>query len=152
MQKWFHDRLNHAKTLRTQLTTWATTLLNQRNEESTMFTVRSVDRNEFLVKDGDKDGLVNLIERTCTCREFQINMLPCKHALDVLHACRKPFIDFCSDHCKKSSLVEAYSGVIRPVGHKSEWGVPEDINSIVVNAPPWVSQAGQPKKNDSIVR
>ncbi|KAK2642665.1 hypothetical protein Ddye_024428 [Dipteronia dyeriana] len=112
-----------------------------------MFTVRPVDVNEFLVKDGDKDGLVNLIERTCTCREFQIDMLPCKHALAALYACRKPFIDFCSDHYKKSSLVEAYSGVIRPVGHKSEWGVPEDINSKVVNAPPWVSQAGQPKKS-----
>ncbi|KAK2662448.1 hypothetical protein Ddye_001022 [Dipteronia dyeriana] len=57
MQKWFHDHLNHAETLRTQLTTWATTLLNQRNEEFTMFTVQPIDRNEFLVKDGDKDGM-----------------------------------------------------------------------------------------------
>ncbi|KAK2658017.1 hypothetical protein Ddye_011069 [Dipteronia dyeriana] len=86
MQKWFHDCLNHAKTLRTQLTTWVTTLLNQRNEESTMFMVRPIDGNEFLVKDGGKDGLVNLIERTCTCQEFQIYMLPCKHALAALRA------------------------------------------------------------------
>ncbi|KAK2653078.1 hypothetical protein Ddye_012934 [Dipteronia dyeriana] len=120
---------------------------SSRNEESTLFTVRSIDGNEFLVKDGDKDGMVNLIERTCTCGEFQIDIFPCKHVLAALRACRKPFIGFCSDHYKKSSLVEAYSGVIRPVGHKSEWGVPEDINSIVVNAPPWVSQAGQPKKS-----
>ncbi|KAK2649031.1 hypothetical protein Ddye_016520 [Dipteronia dyeriana] len=69
------------------------------------------------------------------------------HALAALRACRKPFIDFYSDHYKKSIMVEAYSGVIRPVGHKSEWGVPEDISSIVVNAPPWVSQVGRPKKS-----
>ncbi|KAK2637570.1 hypothetical protein Ddye_032362 [Dipteronia dyeriana] len=59
MQKWLYDCLNHAKTLRTQLTTWVTTSLNQRNEESTMFTVRPIDVTEFLVKDGDKDGLAS---------------------------------------------------------------------------------------------
>ncbi|KAK2660970.1 hypothetical protein Ddye_007503 [Dipteronia dyeriana] len=38
-------------------------------------------------------------------------------------------------------------GAEKPVGHKSEWGVPEDISSIVVNVSPWVSQAGRPKKS-----
>ncbi|KAK2653690.1 hypothetical protein Ddye_013546 [Dipteronia dyeriana] len=113
--------------------------VNECNEESTMFTARSINVDEFLVKDGDKDGLVNLIERTCTCREFQIDILPCKHVLAASRACKKIFIDFCSDHYKKSSLVEAYSGVIRPVRHKSVWRVPQDISSIVVNAPPWLS-------------
>ncbi|KAK2648308.1 hypothetical protein Ddye_015797 [Dipteronia dyeriana] len=112
-----------------------------------MFMVRPIDGNEFLVNDDDKDDLVNLIERTCICREFQIDMLQCKHALAALRACKKPFIDFCSDHYKKSSLVDTYSRVIRPVRHKSKWGVPQDISLIVVNAPLWVSQAGRPKKS-----
>ena len=66
MQKWFHDRRNYADILCSQLMTWASNLLNERNKESTMFTIRLNDWNEFLFKDGDKDGLVNLIERTCS--------------------------------------------------------------------------------------
>ncbi|KAK3204916.1 hypothetical protein Dsin_018962 [Dipteronia sinensis] len=49
MQKWFHNQRNHADTLRSQLTTWATNLLNERNEDSTIFTVCPIDWNELLV-------------------------------------------------------------------------------------------------------
>ncbi|KAK3205603.1 hypothetical protein Dsin_019649 [Dipteronia sinensis] len=88
MQKWFHDRWNHADTLRPQLTTWATNLLNERNKDSTTFTIHPADWNTFLVKDGNNDGLVNLIKRTCSCREFQIDSLPCKYVLAALCACK----------------------------------------------------------------
>ncbi|TXG63319.1 hypothetical protein EZV62_010313 [Acer yangbiense] len=52
------------------------------------------------------------------------------------------------DNCsfKKLSLVEAYAGVIRPIGHMSEWEIPNEISSLVVHPPPWISQAGQPCK------
>ncbi|KAK2652412.1 hypothetical protein Ddye_012268 [Dipteronia dyeriana] len=111
-----------------------------------MFLVHPIDVNEFLVNDGDKDDIVNLIESICCWREFQIDLLPCKHALVALSAWKKSFIDFCSDHYKKSNLVRAYSGVIRTVGHKNDWGVPQEISSIVMKASPCLSQAGRPKK------
>ncbi|KAK0586008.1 hypothetical protein LWI29_037781 [Acer saccharum] len=34
------------------------------------------------------------------------------------------------------------NGHFYKVGHQSEWDVPEEISSIVVEAPPWLSQAG----------
>ncbi|KAK3189275.1 hypothetical protein Dsin_028836 [Dipteronia sinensis] len=146
MQKWFHDRRTFADSLHIQLTPWATKYLTERNEESNFYTVRPIDWNEFKVKDGAKDRLVNLLDRTCTCREFEIDLLPCAHALATLRACKRPFIDFCSHYYKKSSLVGAYAGVIRPVSHMSDWEIPDEISSLVVHPPEWMSQAGRPCK------
>ncbi|KAK3227207.1 hypothetical protein Dsin_007069 [Dipteronia sinensis] len=146
MQKWFHDRRTFTDSLHTQLTPWAIKYLTKRNEESTFYTVRPIDWNEFEVKDGAKDGLVNLLDRICTCREFEIDLLPCAHALAALRACKRPFIDFCLHYYKKSSLVEEYAGVIRPVGHMSDWEIPDEISSLVVHPPEWKSQAGWPCK------
>ncbi|KAK3222210.1 hypothetical protein Dsin_009235 [Dipteronia sinensis] len=91
----------------------------------TMNLKNTFKREDVTVKDGAKDGLinlldrakdglVNLLDRACTCREFEIDLLPCAHAL---RACKRWFIDFCSHYYKNSSLVKAYAGVIRPVGH-----------------------------------
>ncbi|KAK3222433.1 hypothetical protein Dsin_009458 [Dipteronia sinensis] len=107
--KWFHDRWTFTDSLHTQLTPWATKYLMEHNEESILYTVYPIDWNEFKVKDGAKDGLINLSDRTCTCQEFEIDLLPCAHALAALRACKRPFIDFCLHYYKKSSLVEAYA-------------------------------------------
>ncbi|KAK0572684.1 hypothetical protein LWI29_035365 [Acer saccharum] len=59
---------------------------------------------------------------------------------------KKPFGDFCGDCYKTTSWVEAYSGNIFPVGHPSEWTIPEGVRSMVVYPPPFRAQAGRPKK------
>ncbi|KAK3205602.1 hypothetical protein Dsin_019648 [Dipteronia sinensis] len=106
IQKLFHDRRTFTDSLHTQLTPWATKYLMERNEESTLYMVHPIDWNEFEVKDGAKDGLLNPLDMTCMCREIEINLSPCAHALAALRACKRPFIDFCSYYYKKSSLVE----------------------------------------------
>ncbi|KAK0598497.1 hypothetical protein LWI29_035219 [Acer saccharum] len=58
---------------------------------------------------------------------------------------KKPFAYFCGDCYKTTSWVEAYSGNIFPVGHPSEWTIPEDVRSRVVYPPPFRAQAGRPK-------
>ncbi|KAK0591406.1 hypothetical protein LWI29_001239 [Acer saccharum] len=96
-------------------------------------------------RDGNKDGLVNLSEKTC-CMKFQVDKLPCRHALAAIRFAKKPFGDFCGDCYKTTSWVEAYSGNIFPVGHPSEWTIPEGVRSMVVYPPPFRAQAGRPKK------
>ncbi|KAK0607983.1 hypothetical protein LWI29_023554 [Acer saccharum] len=46
-------------------------------------------RSGSMPPDGEKDGLVNLYEKTCTCREFQNDLLPCCHALAAIRFCKK---------------------------------------------------------------
>ncbi|KAK0584164.1 hypothetical protein LWI29_008551 [Acer saccharum] len=69
----------------------------------------------------------------------------CRYGLHQRFA-KKPFVDFCGDCYKTTSWVEAYSRNIFPVGHPSEWNIPEDVRSRVVYPPAFRAQAGRPKK------
>ncbi|KAK0574116.1 hypothetical protein LWI29_018397 [Acer saccharum] len=146
IQKWFYKRCTKAEKTRTQLTPRATALIKARNYDSEKYTVCPIDLVNFNVKDGNKDGLVNLSEKTCSCMKFQVDKLPCRHALAAIRFAKKPFGDFCGDCYKTTSWVEAYSGNIFPVGHPSEWTIPEGVRSMVVYPPPFHVQAGRPKK------
>ncbi|KAK0594034.1 hypothetical protein LWI29_024690 [Acer saccharum] len=113
-----------------------------------MMKVNSVAYEE-LMNDGNKDGLVNLSEKTCSCMKFQVDKLPCRHALAAIRFAKKPFGDFCGDCYKTTSWVEAYSGNIFPVGHPSEWTIPEGVRSMVVYPPPFVRKLEGQKRRDT---
>ena len=40
---------------------------------------------EFIVRDGDLDGHVNILQKACSCREFQLDQLLCEYALGEKH-------------------------------------------------------------------
>ncbi|KAK3222173.1 hypothetical protein Dsin_009198 [Dipteronia sinensis] len=146
LQKWFYKHRTKTEKTRTQLTPRATELIKERNKDSEKYTVRPIDSVNFNVKDGNKDGLVNLSEKTCSCTKFQVDKLPCRHALAAIRYAKKPFPYFCGDCYKTTSWLEAYSGNIFPVGHPSEWNIPQDVRSKVVHPPRFCAQAGRPKK------
>ncbi|TXG65495.1 hypothetical protein EZV62_006770 [Acer yangbiense] len=101
---------------------------------------------EAVEMDGEKDVLVNLSKKTCTCKEFQNDLLSCSHALTAIRFCKKKFVDFCSDFYKTNTWLESYSGLIFPVGHPSEWNTPPEVRYEVVLPPDWRAQAGRPRK------
>ncbi|KAK2648780.1 hypothetical protein Ddye_016269 [Dipteronia dyeriana] len=96
--------------------------------------------------EGNKDGLVNLSEKTCSCAKFEVDKLPCRHALAAIRYAKKPLPGYYGDCYKTTSWVEAYAGTIFPVGHPSDWNIPEDVRSKVVLPPPFHAQAGRPRK------
>ncbi|KAK3185021.1 hypothetical protein Dsin_032307 [Dipteronia sinensis] len=146
LQKWFYKRRTKVEKTRTQLTPWATELIKEKNKDLEKYTVHPIDSVNFNVKDGNQDGLVNLSEKTCSCTKFQVDKLPCRHALAAIRYANKPFPDFYGDCYKTTSWLESYSGNIFPVGHPSEWNIPQDVRSKVVHLPPFRAQAGRPKK------
>ena len=74
---------------------------------------------EFIVKNGDLDGHVNILEKTYSCQEFQLDQLPCEHALVV---CRYretlSVYDMCSHYYSNESWVAAYAETIYHDGTK----------------------------------
>ena len=84
MQTWFYDRRNVAYRTNTMLTS-ATSLHVTKNLDTAQYLiVRPVNHVTYQVNDGLKDYIVNLNDRTCTCRRFQIDLLPCSHACVAL--------------------------------------------------------------------
>ena len=53
-------------------------------ESSNYLEANSIDNSIYLIKDGRKDGIVNLKKKTCSCRKFQLELLPCRHAVAAI--------------------------------------------------------------------
>ncbi|KAK0601477.1 hypothetical protein LWI29_024641 [Acer saccharum] len=87
------------------------------------------------MKDDNKDGLVNLSEKTYNYMKFQVDQQSCRHALAAIRYVNKPFPDFYGDCYKTTSWLEGYCENIFPVGNPNEWTIPEDVRSKVVHPP-----------------
>ncbi|KAK3193329.1 hypothetical protein Dsin_024639 [Dipteronia sinensis] len=132
LQCWFHDRRTTALKLTTQLTTVADVAVGVKDEEARYMLVYLITFDTFLGKDVDLDGHVDLTTKTYTCREFDVDQLPCAHALACIRLRGFSFLDYCSSYYSSAFLVAAYSGKIHPMGQPIEWLVPSDVASRIV--------------------
>ncbi|XP_049358478.1 uncharacterized protein LOC125823100 [Solanum verrucosum] len=69
---------------------------------------RERDGNQFIVFGGDVTSYVDLLEKSCSCREYDLIKIPCAHAMDDLR----------SKH-----------------GNESEWCVPEELHNVKIFPP-----------------
>ncbi|KAH9659886.1 SWIM-type domain-containing protein [Citrus sinensis] len=136
LQQWFYDRKLVAESMSTRLTTWADEIVGERRILAERMTVRPVSQHRFHVLGGGmKEGIVDIHERTCSCRVFQLDQLVCAHAIAACLIVRVDYISLCSDYYSKDSLVMAYAEPVEPVGDMTDWDIPEEIQEIIVNPP-----------------
>ncbi|XP_073131636.1 uncharacterized protein [Henckelia pumila] len=81
-------------------------------ESRTLRVQRSCDW-KFEVVDGEKSFAVDLV--TCSCRVWQINKIPCKHAISAIETKSLSMYDFCDKYFKIESYRAAYKGHINPI-------------------------------------
>ena len=67
----------------------------------------------YTVFDGDQNGIVDLDRRTCSCRCFQLEQLPCAHAMITIHHRKHDVYEFClyyySSACWKATYAKSSS-------------------------------------------
>ncbi|KAK2652403.1 hypothetical protein Ddye_012259 [Dipteronia dyeriana] len=135
LQHWFHDRHRAAYATRHQLTDATYLMIIKRVEKCNFMTVNPVDWNIFSMKRSGKLWTVDLARKTCTCDKFQMDHLPCSHALATARDRNMDFTSMCADYYKTQTLTDKCSIPIIPVGHPSTWIVPSDITERVVLNP-----------------
>ena len=81
LQCWYYDRHRVALAMCHQLTDAAQLVILKRIQKCSFMTVSHVDWNTFLVKLKGEQWTVNLLQKTCTYNKFQMDYLPCSHAL-----------------------------------------------------------------------
>ncbi|XP_021278476.1 uncharacterized protein LOC110412271 [Herrania umbratica] len=145
-QHWFLDRHNEALNLTMPLSPWVIDLLNKQFNEACHFSIQPIDRMEFQVIGGTKDAVVNLCTKTCSCGEFQTDLLPYTHAMAAISKYKCAAIEFCSDYYFTRSWVDGYAVPIHSIGHPSEWDIPYDVKQMVVLPPTWGDQEGKPRR------
>ncbi|GMN57174.1 hypothetical protein TIFTF001_026283 [Ficus carica] len=69
-------------------------ILIRRFDEAGSLTPYQLNENEYIVMGGDFNACVNLTTRSCTCRVFDIDKIPCIHAITtaVVHYYKKYII------------------------------------------------------------
>ena len=65
----------------TELTTWADGELHVRYNTSSTYEVEAINSIEYNVKYNGASDHVNLHNHSCTCRRFDLDRIPCSHAI-----------------------------------------------------------------------
>ena len=149
LQQWFHDRRTRAGNLTSELSEWAETKLSKRSEIASRMLVRPINPNQYRVVGSNQlEGMVDLANRTCTCKKFDLHQFPCVHAMAACMQRHIPFHAMTSPYYYAQTLCAAYAESIYPVGDIVQWDIcPEVKNRIVL--PPVLRRrsAGRPRKN-----
>ncbi|KAM3322804.1 hypothetical protein P3S67_003955 [Capsicum chacoense] len=97
-------------------------------------------------KEGRK-YIVRLDNTTCNCGRFQLNEIPCAHAIAVL---KRKYVNkikpYCSDYYKKETLVKTYEMSLCPMPDKRDWHVPPEVLEDMVLPPKYKRPPKRPKK------
>ena len=101
---------------------------------------------EFEVVDLDsRIFVVNLQDRTCHCRQFQVDQFVCAHAVAACRQRGLSVYDYVSPYYKKEKYEATYAGVVHPIGTESGIAIPNDVKNRIVLKPIENPNPGRPK-------
>ncbi|KAK4413642.1 hypothetical protein Salat_2777000 [Sesamum alatum] len=101
---------------------------------------------EFEVQDGNINYIVNLRQKTCNCRVWDISGIPCRHAaLGISHR-REDLDSYCDSRFFKKNYMKAYKYSIHLVPDPTFWPHGVDVSPTLL--PPVIKRMpGRPKKS-----
>ncbi|KAL5549324.1 hypothetical protein UlMin_004555 [Ulmus minor] len=134
VQRWHYERHTKVEKCKTRLMPSAETLLS---EYDTVYTIL----------DGDKNRVVDLQARTCSCRRFQLEQLPCAHAMIAIRHRKTDVYDFCFEYYNSSTWKATYVGVVYPLPHQGDWVIPNEVRDVKVLPPDIRSVSGCCRKS-----
>ncbi|XP_062088889.1 uncharacterized protein LOC133795455 [Humulus lupulus] len=153
MGQWFLSRRREAYVVTTPLTPKREEILRKRWDEVGSLITLQLNENEYNVMCGEFDAIVNLRSKSCTCKIFDIEKLPCVHAIAAAGKSQPQNIgeliySMCSKFYTSEYWLLAYAETIYHVPPNSQWtNIPEDVTAIQVIAPPKDKTKGRPKIN-----
>lgn len=113
--KWFTKHRNAAGVATTTLTPSTEAILRDNFMLSQRLKESQLSAFEYQVYGDGKNEVVNLSDKSCSCRVFQIDKIPCAHAIAAIYVAKLDFYDFCSPYHSSQMWALAYSGTIYPV-------------------------------------
>ena len=89
--------------------------------------------------------VVNLTEKTCSCRRFDLEKLPCAHAIAAAEARKMSCISLCHHYYRKQYLYNAYYTAVMP--KDDVLPIPEALAKRICLPPEVRKPPGRPKKS-----
>ncbi|XP_071689330.1 uncharacterized protein [Rutidosis leptorrhynchoides] len=147
----FEDHLSSVS-LTSTVTPYAERKLGKRTRKSRRWQAIPSTNNLIEVRDGRKNGMVNLDDKVCSCGQWQLSGIPCGH---VIAAARlfgvEDVTKFVSHWFTTQTYINTYLEHIIPLPHRSEWSYPSPGVLQIVNPPIKEKRApGRPKSTKRI--
>ncbi|XP_019254886.1 PREDICTED: uncharacterized protein LOC109233461 [Nicotiana attenuata] len=146
VQDWHHANKKNAIETSTKLAKKYEDIMRENHITSQTMTVKPSTDYLCTVIEDEKQFVVNLGERTCTCIRFQIDEMPCPHALAVVTYKSLDAYEYCSIYYSADYLLKTYEIPVYPVSDESTWDIPREILEDVVLPPTGRIKPGRPKK------
>ncbi|XP_062118448.1 uncharacterized protein LOC133832076 [Humulus lupulus] len=140
LQRWFSTRKEAAINQFIEVTKWANDEMEIKLDVAFRMKVDAIDAIKSSVTYGDRVFVVDLEQHMCTCNEFQLEGIPCAHAIATIESKYLDKYKFCSNWYKNSVLKETYAGSINPLPDKVDWSVPDEIIGDSMKAPKFKSK------------
>ncbi|XP_073133576.1 uncharacterized protein [Henckelia pumila] len=125
--KWFNKHRNAAGSATTTLTPLTEAILRANLTLSQRLKASQLNAFEYQVFGDGKNEVVNLSDKSCSCRVFQVDKHPCAHAIAAVYGAKLDLYDFCSPYYSSQMWALAYVGTIYPVPIASEWNIPDNL-------------------------
>ncbi|XP_062100656.1 uncharacterized protein LOC133806582 [Humulus lupulus] len=109
LQSWFCDRRETSEKKTTTLASTYKKDLVDMAEKARFLIPYAIGRHEFHVLDGELNGEVDLLNKTCACGVFQLIGFPCVHALSGSLKRGVNFYSLCSDYYKIKTWRSSYT-------------------------------------------
>ncbi|XP_010467704.1 PREDICTED: uncharacterized protein LOC104747717 [Camelina sativa] len=147
LMRWFWCRRTFAGKTRTRCTPEIEELLIDHLKESLNCVVNGATDWIYQVNDGiGCEFSVDLEKKTCTCKVFDVLMVPCCHALAAGRIRNIDPYTLISRCYFVGPCREKYKRVVMPRPNEKDVDIPEELTEVPVNPPKTKRQGGRPKK------
>jgi len=79
---------------------------------------------------GFEDYVVSIVDKTCSCRAWELSGIPCLHAIAVLREETHNVVDFVHDYYAVDMYKRAFANAINPVNGRNQWAK-QDLPTLV---------------------
>ncbi|XP_070010287.1 uncharacterized protein [Nicotiana sylvestris] len=97
--------------------------------------VFNLDSILFRINSEGIEFIVDLKKRTCDCLEFQLDELPCPHAIAVINKRYLQKSNYFSNWYSKETWLKTYEGHVNTVGDQKSWDIPQNVQSEITKPP-----------------
>ncbi|KAL4558707.1 hypothetical protein LXL04_036908 [Taraxacum kok-saghyz] len=154
LMMWFNERRETSMQWTSILVPSAERRVSEAIDRARTYQVLRANDSEFEVISHEGTNIVDIRNRRCLCRGWQLYGLPCAHAVAALLSCRQNVHRFTESCFTVAMYRKAYSQTIHPVPDKTLWkemggvGVGEGrgVVDIVINPPKSIRPPGRPRK------
>ncbi|XP_019254972.1 PREDICTED: uncharacterized protein LOC109233538 [Nicotiana attenuata] len=122
---WFYERRKKAIETFHRVSIWAEEEMNKKMDLAC--NVFNLDSMLFRINREGIEFIVDLKKRTCDCLEFQLDELPCPHAIATINKRYLQKSDYCSNWYSKETWLKIYEGHVNTVGDQKSWDIPQNV-------------------------